>query len=220
MSDSSSNTSGTMLYRTVNRIAIAPADARKMVRQYNKKCPSKWSRSKRRNRVAGKITSRYARLAATSGGLTALPGTIPGIGQALAMLGGGATDTVICMKLQVDMCMCLAEAFDYDVSATDTRHLAFMIASGGALNKAGTEAATRIGSKAGVKMLQRYLRGATLQAVKQMFRKVGITFTRKSMERSLPFGIGVALGGAANYGLTRYVGSEATQWFVLDAQMN
>lgn len=220
MANSSSNTSGPMLYRAVDRIVIAPADARKMVRQYQKKCPSKWSHSKRRERVADKITSRYARLAAISGGLTALPGTIPGVGQALAMFGGGATDTVVCMKLQVDMCMCLAETFDYDVSATDTRHLAFLIAAGGALNQAGTDAVTRVGSKAGVKMLQRYLRGATLQAIKQMFRKVGITFTRKSLERGFPLGIGMALGGGANYALTQYVGSEATRWFVLDAQMN
>lgn len=39
--------------------------------------------------------------------------------------------------------------------------------------------------------------GATLQTVKQTFRKTGITSMRTSMERSLPFGIGLALGGAA-----------------------
>jgi hypothetical protein len=41
-------------------------------------------------------------------------------------------------------------------------------------------------------------------------------FTRKALEKALPFGIGVAFGAGGNYALTRYVGAQAKHWFVLD----
>ena len=38
---------------------------------------------------------------------------------------------------------------------------------------------------------------------------MGVTFTRKALEKSIPFGIGVIIGASANKGLTIYVGSKA-----------
>ena len=32
----------------------------------------------------------------------------------------------------------------------------------------------------------------------------------------MPFGVGVVVGTSVNYGLTRYVGMEAKEWFVID----
>jgi uncharacterized protein (DUF697 family) len=210
---------GSRLLKAVEAIAITPSDAEMLVNQY-------WIQSKKKHpndryndhqeRVAKKIVKRYARLSALVGGGTALAGVVPGIGTAVALFGGAATDVAIGMKLQVDMCMCLAENFGYDLTSEDAKHLSFLIAAGGALEQAGSEGAIRVGSKAGVKLLKEHLKGATLVAVKEAFKKVGVTFTRKSLEKAIPFGIGVAIGGSANYGLTRYVGREATTWFVID----
>ena len=74
----------------------------------------------------------------------------------------------------------------------------------------------RVGSKAGVKMLRQYLQGAAIQAVKQAFKKVGVTFTRKALEKTIPFGVGVVISGTANYWLTRFVGGQARKWFEID----
>jgi hypothetical protein len=70
-----------------------------------------------------------------------------------------------------------------------------------------------------VKLLQQYLKGAALETTKAAFRKVSIAFTTKALEKALPFGVGVAVGGGANYALTRYVGNQAKQWFVIDRAM-
>ena len=208
------------LLKAVEAIAIKPADAKHMVAQYRRKSeranPND-SNSQHQKRVAEKIVKRYAKIASAVGGTTALTGIIPGIGTAVAMVGGAATDATVGMKLQVDMCMCLAEAFDYDLNSEDAKHLSFLVAAGGTLEQAGVETAVQIGSKAGVKVLKEQLKGASLIAVKEAFKKIGITFTRKSLEKSIPFGIGVVLGSSANYGLTRYVGKQATEWFVIDA---
>ena len=154
------------------------------------------------------------------GGATALPGIIPGLGTAVAMVGGATADSLVCMKLQVDMCMCLAAAFKYDITSEDGKHLAFLIAATGSVQRAGIGAGAKIGSKAGVSMLRQYLRGGALQATKQALRRVGVTFTRKAAERAIPFGIGVVVAGGANYGLTRYVGHQAKEWFIIDRTVN
>lgn len=210
---------GSRLLKAVEAIAIKPSSARSMVEKYLEQSQSdnpNASKQAHQEAVAKMVVKRYCRLAATSGGATALAGVIPGLGTAVTMLGGGLADAAVCMKLQVDMCMCLAATFGWDLDREDARHLCFLIAAGGALEKAGVEAATRVASKAGVNMLRQYLKGAALQAIKELFKKLGIIFTRKALEKALPFGIGVVIGSGANYALTKYVGAEAIAWFVLD----
>ena len=214
---------GSRLLRAVESIAISPEDAIAIAERY-------LSQSKERHpddcewehqlRAANKIIGRYSRVAMIVGGASALPGIIPGLGTAVAMVGGATADSLVSMKLQVDMCMCLAAAFNYDITSEDEKHLAFLIAATGSVQRAGVDAGTRVGSQAGVRMLRQYLKGAALQASKQAFRKVGITFTRKAAEKVIPFGIGAVIGGGANYGLTRYVGHQAKQWFIIDQTMD
>ena len=214
--------SGLLLLQAVQAIAISPADAAALVSNYRRQSDEahpNYSSERHQNRVADKIVSRYARLAGFSGGLTGLAGSIPGIGTAIAIIGGGTIDTAVCMKLQVDMCMCLAAAFGYDITKEDTKHLAFLISAGATVEQVVTTTGTRIASEAGVRMLRQYLKGAALVAVKQAFRRIGIVFTRKAAEKALPFGIGVAVGSSTNYALAKYVGSQAKGWFILDRDM-
>ena len=214
---------GSRLLRAVEAIAISPKDATSIAEQYLNQSKDRFPDSECWNhqlRAADKIIGRYSRLAAMVGTATGLPGIIPGVGTAVAIVGGAAADSLACMKLQVDMCMCLAAAFKYDITSEDGKHLAFLIAATGSAQRAGVKAGARVGSQAGVRMLRQYLKGAALQAVKQAFRRVGVTFTRKAVEKAVPFGIGAAVGGAANYGLTRYVGHQAKQWLIIDQTMD
>ena len=65
-------------------------------------------------------------------------------------------------------------------------------------------------------MIHQYLKGPALKAVKQAFRAVGINFTRTNLVKVIPFGVGASIGGAGNYLLTRYVGRQAKEWFIID----
>ena len=207
--------------QAVNAIAIRPEEAIAIVDRYREQVlrsrPSA-SHDEVWSQVSRKIVERYARLAATSGGITSLAGVIPGVGTAVALVGGGLADVTACMKLQVDMVYCLAAASGWDLTGEDARHVAFLIAAGGSLEKLGVETGVKLASEAGVRMLRQYLRGAALVAAKQMFKKVGVVFTRQALEKVLPFGIGVVVSSSANYALTRYVGRTASEWFVLDAK--
>jgi len=135
------------------------------------------------------------------------------------MLGGGTVDTAVSIKLQVDMTMCIAATFGWDLTNEDARHMTFLIAAGSTLEKAGVEVGGKIASQAGVKMINQYLKGATLTFVKQMFAKIGVTFTRTSLVKAIPFGVGMLIGSSANYALTRYVGKTAEGWFTIERQM-
>lgn len=132
--------SGSRLLKIVEAVAINPVEAKKIVEQYRKQSYKKHpndTECQHQERIADKIISRYSKISAMVGGATALTSIIPGLGTILAATGGATADAVTCMKLQVDMCMCLAETFGYDVTSEDARHLSFLIAGGGTLEKAG-----------------------------------------------------------------------------------
>jgi len=209
------------LLKMVEVIAITPEDAKKIVNGYKeavlKQNPS-LSEKQVQKIVAKKIVDRYSSFSALSGGITSLSSLIPGVGTAVTMTGGALADATYCMKIQVDMCMCIAETYGWDIGNEDAKHLSYLIAAGGALEKAGSEVAVKVASNAGVKMLKMYLQGAVLTSIKSMFKKIGITFTRKSLEKSLPFGVGIAISSTANYGMTKYVGHVATQWFTIEQE--
>ncbi|WP_238706196.1 hypothetical protein [Pseudomonas sp. FSL W5-0299] len=55
-------------------------------------------------------------------------------------------------------------------------------------------------------MVHQYLKGSTLQIIKELFAKIGNSFTHKAADKVIPLGIGVIGGGTTNYALTTYVG--------------
>lgn len=200
------------LMKIVQAIAIAPEDARVVVQDYERQLRAakpRLSDEEIQSQVIKKIISRYAKLAATTGGATALAGVIPGIGTAISVFGGSAADISACIKFQIDMTMCLAIAINKELSNEDAKHLSYLIALYGSLEQAASTGTTKLASKAGVKMLDRYLRGPVLVTIKELFQKVGITFTKTAAGKAIPFGVGVAIGASANYALTRYIGKTA-----------
>ncbi len=202
--------------KMVQAIAISVEDARDLVERYKtqaRKTHPKASNEKIIKVVTDKIIKRYSKLAMTSGAVTAIPGAFPGVGTAVGVLGGGTVDVTACMKLQIDMTMCLGVAINGKLSNEDAKHMSFVIALCGTLEQFGSTTVTRVGTKAGVKMVNTYLTGATLQIIKELFKKIGIEFTKKAAAKAIPFGIGIVVGGTANYALTKYVGNAARQAF-------
>jgi hypothetical protein len=210
--------------KAVEAIAISPRDAEAFVTQLRARtsrgrAATDGDRAKQNRAVADLIVKRYALLAAGAGGATALTGVIPGLGTIIATAGGAVADAAVSMKFQIDMCICLTFAFDVSATTEEKRHLAFLIATTGTVEGAGTPVATRVASQAGVRLVRQYLRGAALETIKALFKRIGIIFTRKALEKAIPFGIGVIISSSANYALTRYVGAQAIRWFELNSEM-
>ncbi len=164
--------------------------------------------------VAAKIISNYSYYAAFSGGASALTGVVPGLGTVIATFGGATADTALGMKFQVEMAMALATLYDHNILEAEEKRLCFIVAALGTISKAAKEGAKQVGTKAFfISMARQYLKGATLITVKQLFRRVGVTFTRKALEKAAPFGAGVVISFTANKGLTWYVGTKIHDFF-------
>ncbi|MCB9520300.1 MAG: hypothetical protein H6700_04570 [Myxococcales bacterium] len=211
--------SGELLLQAVQRIAISPQEATAIADRYAAQFRKKYPRATEddiQDFTADAVIRRYARWAAGVGGATGLTAVVPGLGTVIAAVGGATADAAVSMKLQVDMCMCLASGYGYDLTNTDAQRLTLLIAGTGTLEKVGGEALKGFAGKAGVRLLRQYLRGAALQTIKAIFRRLGIVFTRKALEKALPFGLGVGIGATANYLLTKFVGGQAKTWFIID----
>ena len=79
--------------------------------------------------------------------------------------------------------MAIATIYGHDITIEEEKRLCLMVAGLGAINEATKAGSKELGKTASVKMMEQYLKGATLQTVKEIFKKVGITFTRKAAER-------------------------------------
>ncbi|MFQ2221435.1 EcsC family protein [Aeromonas enteropelogenes] len=157
--------------------------------------------------AADKIISNYSYYTAFIGG------AIPGLGTAISTFGGATADAALPMKYQIEMTMALATIYGHDITNAEAQRICLIVAGLGTINEAAKEGGKEVTKQAFIKMTQQYLKGATLAAVKEIFKKVGITFTRKAVEKSIPFGVGVVIGFSANKGLTWYVGTKAKDFF-------
>jgi hypothetical protein len=224
MSKSSKTIDGGRLLELVQSAVIEPSRAQDIVQKHREsvRASSRTTPGEVEARtVAKRIIDRYSKYAAMTGGASALTGVVPGIGTIIAATGGALADAATCMKLQVDMTMCIAGAFDYDLHDEDTRRLCYLIAAGGALEKFGGDPGFRVASRTGVRKLHDYLEQDTPQeTVRDFYVKLGVMFATKTLEKSLPFGFGVVFGGSFNYSLTGYVGKQAIEWCAIDTSKN
>jgi hypothetical protein len=192
-------TEDSSIMKMVQAIAMSPDDARAVVAKYQKQVVAAkpgLAEAAVIEIVCKKIISHYSNLAATTGGATALTGVVPGIGTAVALVGGTLTDISISLKFQIDMCLCLALAVNGELTNEDAKNMSFIIALWGSLEQAGAKSGTALASKAGVKMLNMYLKGPALITIKQLFAKIGIEFTKKAAAKVIPFGVGVVIGAS------------------------
>ena len=207
----------------VRKIARSPDAsrelARKRVAQARAKNPSA-SKMEVKVKAAKAIVRRHAARSGAAGGVTGALGAIPVVGTAVAITVGVPGDLVLYTKANVDMCSALVYVFHPNMPEDEAFSLTMMLARLDALRSAndlGQQGAT-LASGAGVRILRRHLPDRMLIAVKPVFKPAGITFTRKAMERAIPFGVGAVIGASVNASMTAYVGRQARKQLELDAQ--
>lgn len=184
-----------------------------LVEKYRRRYGSDRTEDDIRDLVAQKIISNYSYYTAFSGGATALAGVVPGLGTVIANFGGTTTDIALSMKFQIEMAMALATIYDHNILDEEEKRLCYILAALGTINEAAKQGAKQVSTKAFISMARRYLKGPTLVAVKQLFKKVGVTFTRKSLEKSAPFGVGVIISFSANKAVTWHAGGKIHDFF-------
>ena len=145
----------------------------------------------------------------------------PGMGTLLATLGGASADMALSMKWQAEMVMALAALQGHDLHDAQVRERCVMLAGLGVI--AGTGKAGRAGGRLGpmsqqafVDFAQQRLQNFSAAALRQLFRRLGTTTGRRSLEKLAPFGVGLVWGSSFNKMTTVLVGERA--WAYLGAQ--
>ena len=213
-----------VLERTVRKIARSPDASRKLALKRLAQARAKNPRAsdwELKTKAAKTIVRGHALRTGVSGGVTGALGTVPGVGTVAAIGIGVSADIVAQMKADVDMCHALVYVYKPHLREDEAFSLAVTLATYGTLEKKGLrllgKKATKLASQAGVKILRQQLRGSALIATKQAFKRVGIIFTRKAVEKAIPFGVGAVIGSTVNASITTYVGHQARKWLELDA---
>lgn len=215
------NSDKPVLLKAVELILADPADIKKQVAAMEIQCYGQYggekSEAEIRELIVNRIIKNYSYYTAFAGGATALAGIIPGLGQLIATVGGATADAALTMKWEIEMVMAIAAVYKRDITLEDEKLLCFLIAGLGVTSEAAKKAGKEAAEKAFIKMLREYMKGPILAAVKEVFKKIGVTFTRKAVEKAVPFGVGVILGAGANKLLTQYVGGKAKEFYRLPA---
>lgn len=159
--------------------------------------------------VAARLVSTHARMAAVSGGATALPSIFPGAGTLIAAAGTLA-DMTLMLKFEVELALCLTQLYGWDIEDPQERQLAFLLASvetlasqdrGGVVSHMVTTEATAIWNYAPRQVSKSLLSAMGRLAVRSMAR---------GAFRLLPV-VGVAVGATVNQTLTKRVGKRCTR---------
>jgi hypothetical protein len=165
-----------------------------------------------RQELAQMVKTRHAVLARSEGAAAGLPGSFaPVAGTAAAIL----PDLATLAWIQSRMVVHIAAVYGHDT--TDRETAAELLVLQGFYNStdAARVALTEASKRVAKRLVNRYLKGATLVLVKQLFRYVGIKVTRTGLLKAIPF-IGVPLGAAVNEAATRSLANRAIKFYDLE----
>lgn len=137
-----------------------------------------------------------------------------GAGTGAAGIVGLPADLVLLAWVQNRLVLSIAAGYGHDMNDHTERAAELLIIQGvhnsrevarGALVRAATDAVS--------KLVLRHLRKQSLVLVKQLFKVVGITFTRKALlEKGVPL-VSIPISSGVNYASTRIVANHAIKFY-------
>jgi uncharacterized protein (DUF697 family) len=164
-----------------------------------------------RELVAMRLITEYSNRSALSGGLTALPAIIPGVGTGIALVGGFLADVALVLKHEIELVLCLTYLYGYDIREAKERWLAYvMVGSRVYAVKTGRNYFVDL-VEAELDALPRYAPRQLSKIAFTILGKLALVSISKGLVRALPL-VGVVVGASTNKVLTSTIG-----WWCVDA---
>jgi hypothetical protein len=161
--------------------------------------------------IASRLIADYSTKSAISGGVTALPGLVPGAGSAIALLGGTLVDVALTLKYEVELALCLAYLYGHDIRDDQERWLAYVMAGVRVYEaQSGRNYFVDL-AEAELDALPRYAPRELFKIATTVFGKLLLLSASKSLVKALPL-VGIVVGVSANKLMTTSVG-----WWCVDA---
>lgn len=159
-----------------------------------------------------------ARGQGAGGGAVIAAAELPALAGGPAAVVAAATtvilgDLVALAWIQLRLVLHIAAAHGHDV--TDPVRANEILALAGidlVAGQSGAPVVAAAGSRVGKRLLNKYLKGSALQALKAMFRLVGIKFSRAALVRGLPI-INIPAGAVVSDATTRRVARKADKFY-------
>ncbi len=155
--------------------------------------------------LASKIVSSYSNRSALSGGLTALPAIIPGVGTVTALVGGALADVALMLKFEVEMALSLTHLYGFDVRNDRERQLAFLLASVSTYEASSGRNFFVDVAAAETTAIWNYAPRQVSKLLLTAFGRMALIGLSKGLAKALPF-VGIAVGASVNKVLTSRVG--------------
>jgi hypothetical protein len=163
-------------------------------------------------RLCARIVSHYGNRSALAGGVSALPGLVPGLGTVTVLLGTTLLEMAAVLKLEVEMCMALSRAHGFDIHDRRERQLALLLA---AVQTHEVESGRNVLLDIGVvsttavwNYTPRELEKVMLKVFSALALVWASKYVTKGILHAVPF-VGVGIGAGVNKVLTTRVGRSA-----------
>lgn len=161
-----------------------------------------------RELTAQELTRSYSNRAAVAGGVSALPGLVPGVGSAIAGLAGTFVELAYLLKSEVELCLSIAHVYDFDLDEPRERQLAFLLAAVGTYDASGRNFAVDVLKAEGV-AIWNYGPRVVGRLVLEALTAIAMMYVSRGLLRMVPV-VGIVIGSGLNKVLTQRVGKRAT----------
>jgi hypothetical protein len=161
--------------------------------------------------LADLVKARHALLARMEGAAAGVPGSFaPIVGAAASIV----PDITALAWIQSRMVVHIAAVYGHDTTSTDTAAELLVLQGFYNSTEAARVALAEAGKRVAARLVNQYIKGATLQLLKQLFRYVGIKFTRAGLIRAVPF-VAIPLSAGVNEAATRSLANRAIKFYDL-----
>lgn len=201
--------SGHRLLNAVERMLATTEEIRAVVAGYRREGAAQT------DQLSERLISHYSNRSALAGGVSALPGLVPGIGTLTVAVGSTLAEMAVVLKLETEMCLALCEAHGFNIDDRRERQLALILAAVHTSEvSAGRNVLLDIGDVS-LTAVENYTPRELEKFLLRVLSEVAISFASthapKAILKAIPF-VGIALGASFNKVLTTRVGRSARGW--------
>ncbi len=152
-----------------------------------------------------KIVGHYSDMTCLTGGVSALPAVIPGIGNLATFVGGNLLDIVLMLKYEVEMSLCLCYLAGFDISEERNRHLAYTVACVSSYDILSGKSRTADGLAIVESAFWDYSLRQLSKYIITIISKIVCLNISKGIVRAIPF-VGMIVGASVNKVMTKRTG--------------
>ena len=208
------------LVKIIGAVSSPIETVRKDIADFTK-ANSKLNREELAKKWCKQTINKYRRL----GEVSALPGSIPGLGTAaqIAIEGGMITgDTALLIRWAYHMCAGVALIYNRDMDTKTFADFIIILAKWCGVVKTAQPVVKKAATKVAVAKFNKHISGRMLTKINQklsttIFTKYGTKRGVIPLGKMVPFGVGVAIAGGFNHFTMKAISKHALEYFASDS---